>query len=322
MRRKKILFIALLSFLLSACLGGKPNTKDYKVGVIIWIEPLVPVVEGIQAGLKEQGYVEGENITFLNEGALGSLEAVESTVQRYIEADVDAIISISTPPTQIVMDAVEDSRIPVVFGATDPVGAELVESLAHPGGNLTGVATGIAEDIRLEWLLRMAPDTQIIYAPYNPEDKSGTFALGMVTGAAEELGVKIVAPEVSTSEDVIQVIESMPSDIDAIFMLPDSLIATGNDAWFEAALVRKLPLSSSGSPPSETGQLVSYGFTLFDAGEQMSRILIKVLEGADPADLPVETVEFYLGINLVTAERIGLDIPDEILQAADHIIRE
>jgi len=321
---KSKIFIGILllavGLYVTTCGGTQPEPESYTLGVIILIPPMEPALDGIKSGLAERGYIEGKNIAFLYDGPLGSLEAVEEAAQRFVEADVDAIISISTPPTQIAQRVTAETDIPIIFGATDPVGSGLVQSLAHPGGNATGIATGFAEDLRLEWLLRVAPQSKRIYAPYNPADPSAIFALGMTREAAEKLDVELITPEVRTPEDVAEAIKKMPADVDAIFWLPDSLVTAAKDAWGEAVMERKLPMSGAGFPPPD-GVVVSYGFTLFDAGKQLGRLTAQVLQGAEPADLPAETVEFFLGINLKAAQAIGLDIPEEVLQAADSIIR-
>jgi putative ABC transport system substrate-binding protein len=319
-RGLRLLIVALLltGMPLVACRGGR--TESATVGVIILIPAMEPALDGIKRGLAEQGFVEGENVEFLFDGALGSLEEVERTAQRYVEAGVDAIISVSTPPTQIVQRVTAGTSIPVVFGATDPVGAGLVNSLARPGGNLTGVATGLAEDVRLEWLLRVAPGVQRVYVPYNPSDLSAIFALGMVDEAATRLGVELVSVRVTTTEEVEAAIRDIPPDVDGIFLLPDSLVASASEGWIQAALARRLPMSGASSPPQK-GVLVSYAFNLADAGRQVGRILARVLQGEDPADLSVEAVAFSSAINLQTAEAIGIEIPGEILQQADVVIR-
>ncbi len=146
----------LITSLLTACFA--PPLQNYTIGVINTVPDLDATLEGFKEGMTELGYVEGENVTYLYEGATVDMDELDSVAQGLAAANVDLILSITTPATQAAQRATADNNIPVVFvPVTDPVGAGLVDSLKSPGGNITGVTFGIQEGRRLEWLIQVAP---------------------------------------------------------------------------------------------------------------------------------------------------------------------
>ncbi|MBN1584043.1 MAG: ABC transporter substrate-binding protein, partial [Anaerolineae bacterium] len=190
------------------------------------------------------------------------------------------------------------------------------------GGNMTGVTFGIQEARRLEWLILVAPTIDQVYIVYNPEDQSPVQALETLGKAAMALGVELITRQVYNPEQVMAAIESIPAEADAVFILPDSLVSTRVSELVEAATELELPTSGANIEDVTTlGVLTSYGVEQMSSGKQAARLADQILHGIKPADLPVETAEFYLAINLKTAKTIGLDIPDEILLQADIIIR-
>lgn len=320
---QKELIIALLivaSLVLTAC--GTPQTQSFTIGVINLTPALNPTFDGFKAEMTELGYVEGENITYIYEGPTGSIEALTPAIQDLIAQDIDLILALSTPATLQAKQAVAGTDIPVVFApVNEPVQAGVVDSLRNPGGNLTGIRVGGFVPKELEWLLAIAPDTKRLFVLHNPDDDSAVQGLGALKVAAGTLDVEIVVGEARGSDEVIAGIETIPEDVDAIFLLPDNLVVGHIDDFAAVALERDLPLSSVAYPQAEAGALMSYGPDFFQLGKQVARLADKVLQGTAPADLPVETAEFFLSINLQTAQAIDLDVPDDILRQADNIIR-
>jgi putative ABC transport system substrate-binding protein len=314
-------WIVALTLPLMACIGA-PAQKTYTIGVVN-LSPLQDgTVEGFKDGMTELGYVEGENVTYLYEGATDSIKELDSVAQGLVEADVDLILSLTTPATQAAQRATAGTDIPVVFiPVTDPVGAGLVESLKHPGGNITGVTFGAQEERRLAWLMQVVPTIEQIYIPYNPEDRSAVLALETANEAAVALGVELITREADTPEQVVDAFENIPQGADAILFLPDSLINSRVEDWLQIATERGLPTSAPNLAAVEEGHLTAYGLDLEVAARQRAaRLADQILQGIKPADLPVETGEFYSAVNLRTAEAIGVDISDEVLLQADLII--
>lgn len=312
-----IIIFIITGLLLTAC-GGEQD-KTYTIGVVNLTPDLNTTVEGFKQGMAELGYTEGENITYIYEGPAKGMDKLDPIAQGLVKEDVDLILSLTTPATQAAQRATADTDIPVVFvPVTDPVKTGLVDSLKQPGGNLTGVILGIQEARRLEWLIQVDPTIEQVYIPYNPQDRSATLALETVKEAATTLGVELITREVSTAEEAAAAAKDVPKEVDAIFILPDSLVSAHSADFVQ------LQLPTSGPNPGlleRIGILTSYGIEQVATGKQAARLADQIFKGGKPGDLPIETAEFYLVINLQAAEAIGLDIPDEILRQADTIIR-
>ncbi len=305
---------------LTAC--GPTQPKTFTIGVVNLSPAVNAVFDGFKAGMAELDYVEGKNVTYIYEGATGSIDGLEAAIQNLIAADVDLILAITTPAAQKTKQAVEGTDIPVVFGpVNDPVQSGIVSSLTKPGGNLTGIRVGGFIPKELEWLLVTAPGTTRIFVLHNPDDASSVQGLEVLNEAATRLGVEIVVHEVRTSEEIIAAVAVIPDEVEAIFFLPDNLVLAHIDGFAEVALERNLPLASVSFSQAEAGALLAYGPEFFPVGEQTARLADQILKGTKPGDLPVETAEFFLTINLQTATAIGLDVSDEILRQADNVIR-
>jgi putative ABC transport system substrate-binding protein len=311
----------LLGMVLAAC--GDEKTKTYTVGVINVLPTLDENLAGFKEGMTELGYIEGKNIRYVYDGPTTDMRKLSAAAQTLLAAKVDLILSITTPATRAVKQATAGMGLPVVFvTVTDPLGAGIVDSMQHPGGNVTGVAFGIQEERRLEWLLRIAPETRHIYVPFNPKDQSPVLALKMVRNAAAKLGVELVTREVHDPETLDDAVLNIPAEADAVFLLPDSLVATRLTDMVATANKRNLPTSSSNvMTVTKRHVLTSFGFDQHLSGKQAARLADQIFKGARPADLPVEMAEFYLAINLRVAKTIGLAIADEILRQADVVVR-
>ena len=147
-------------------------------------------------------------------------------------------------------------------------------------------------------------------------------ALEIVSKAAATLGVELITREASTPQQVAAAFETIPEEADAVFFLPDSLVNARADDWIKLAIELGLPTSAPSLTAVEDGHLTAYGMDLAaSARQEAARLADQILQGTAPADLPVETAEFFSAINLKTAEAIGLDISDEVLLQADIIIR-
>lgn len=297
--------------------------ESFTVGVVNLGPALEPVFNGFKSRMTELGYVEGENVTYLYDGPVNDITLLEAEAQKMVDADVDLILTLSTPASQAAKRITSESQTPVVFAPiTDPVATGLVESLANPSGNLTGVTFGPQEGLRMEWLIRVDPRIERVWIPYNADDASPVAALAILESNADALGVEFVPAVTRNLDEINTAIENIPDDVDAIFLLPDTFIVSNVDLFIQAALEHDLPMSVPSYPAVADGALISYSMDFIAVGEQAARLAAQILEGAEPSDLPVEVSEFFLTINLHTADEIGLEIGDDILRQADDIFRE
>jgi putative ABC transport system substrate-binding protein len=315
-----LVWVMVVVLLLSGC-GGTAKPKTYTIGVINLAPTLEGTLTGFKEGMTELGYIEGENVTYVYPG-VGSFDKLDELAQDLTKAKVDLIFSITTPATQAAQRATASNNIPVVFGVlTDPVGAGVVASLNQPGGNITGVTFGPQEAQRFIWLTKIAPNVKQVYIIYNPGDNSATLAFQTVTETADKLGLEIIAREARTPEEIDAALADVPDDVDALYVLPDSQTEAKLEDILAVANARHLPTSVANVDRVADGPLYSYAMKLEPTGVQAARLADQILQGTKPADLPVETTEFFLAINLKTAQTIGLTIPDNILSQADTIYR-
>ncbi|MCP4535737.1 MAG: hypothetical protein GY832_01155 [Chloroflexi bacterium] len=320
MKTLRNLFLLGILVLLISCTTLQP--PHYTIGIVNPTFTLNDTVEAFKAGMAEFGYIEGENVTYIYQGPADTDEKLDAAIQDVIAADVDLILSLLTATTVKVKQAAEGTNIPVIFvPVADPVGFGLVNSLREPGGNLTGIMLPPGGTSKgLEWLLKIVPGLERIYVPIKPDDKSQARHLANLQEAAARVDIEIVIAEARTADEANAVLNTIPANVDAIWELPSSFWSPHVDQFILVSLEQKLPLRAAGNW-IERGALMSYAGDNAAFGRQASRMADKIMQGVEPANLPVETADFFLSINLQTANAIGIHIPDSILEQADNIIR-
>jgi putative ABC transport system substrate-binding protein len=297
--------------------------RTFSIGVINLSPRLEPILTRFKTRMNELGYQEGSNITYIYQGPASGIGELDQIAGSLVAAKVDLILALSTPATQATQRATSGTNLPVVFApVTDPVVAGIVADLRRPGGNITGVALGVdSEARRLEWLLKLAPNARRIYVPYNSDDASARSSLAAIRAAAPKLNIELQPREARNAEEISAAIAVIPTNTQAVFLLQDSLVAARTDDFVRATIARRLPLSVPTDEQVQRGALVAFSANLSVLGEQMARLADHIFQGGQPADTPIETAEFFLTINLQTAERIGLAIPDVYIRQADQIVR-
>lgn len=313
-----ILVAVLIAPILSAC---TPEKDHFTVGIVTPASSMEAVIVGIKEGMTNYGYIEGENITYIYNGPkTGDDLAAEAAAM--VDADVDLLIGLATPGALAAQKAVEGTDIPVVYAPiSDPVGVGLANSITMPGNNMTGIKSADFVPKELEWLLLIAPETKNIFAPYNPNDGGAVYGYNLLVESANKLNVKLVTPEVGSPEEIAVALEEMPENIDAIFMLTDSLILSNIGVFVETATAKNLPLTSINRTQLEAGALIAYGPEFGSVGRQTARLVDQVLKGSEAGSLPVEDAEYLLYLNQKVAKELGITLPDQALKAATEIIR-
>ncbi|MBN1565121.1 MAG: ABC transporter substrate-binding protein [Anaerolineae bacterium] len=315
-----VIVVALVIIAVVLLMGNDDGNDGYTVGIVNIAGVLDPVVEGFKEGMAEFGYTD-KDITYIYDGPV-SRDEHEAALQRLIDQDVDVILSLTTPVTISAKTLTAETGTPVVFvPVTDPISTGIVSELAQPGGNITGIISGQNEEVRLEWLIQVAPDVKRILYPYNPNDASPTNTLAALQLIAPDLGVELVPVETPDVESVQALIDNLPADIDAIFLGPDSLVGSLYPQWVEVSIARKLPTSGSSLAHVEAGILCSYSYSPFEAGKQAAHLVDQILDGADPGALPVEVAEPLSSLNLATANAIGLEMENTLLRQTQVLIR-
>lgn len=318
------LFLALAlisSFLPSAC-GVSSQKKVFKIGVVNLAPPLEPILEGFKAGTEEAGYVEGQNITYIYDGPAANPEALGGVLENLKNENVDLVLTFGTLTTLTAKESLAGTDIPIIFGpVTDPVASGIVTDVLNPGGNITGIQTGNPTPKRLEWLLKIAPGIKRLYTFNNPDDDSSVQSLAALKQAAQIFNIELVIRDTSTPEEITVALNEMPEGIDAIFLPASAFFEKNNGQFVKFANEHKLPLAAPATANVRDGALISFGHDNIPLGQQASHLADQILRGVNPADLPIESAELFVSINLKTAEIIDLSIPDEIIRQTDIVVR-
>ena len=273
-------------------------------------------------GLRDLGYVEGREIVFERRYADGRLERLPDLAAELVRLRVDVIVGSNNPIIAAARGATD--KIPIVMvAAVDPVGAGFVANLARPGGNITGLSIHASLEIfgkNLAMLTEIVPRLSRVGVLRQVESGSG---FADVEAAARKLNVSLYAVDVRTPDDIEGAFVAMTGkQVGAVVIQGGSLLYIRRQQIANLTLKHRLPAISIVSDFPQAGLLMSYGPNLQDHYRRAASYVVKILRGANPADLPVEQpAKFALVVNLTTAKALGLTIPQPLLLRADDVIR-
>lgn len=332
MKKKKIMSMFLMCisvFMLCAC--GKNEEKDskdknYTIGIIQIMEhtSLNTIRDAIVDRLEELGYKDGENCRIDCQQANGEVSNVSSILQSFEGEGCDVIIAITTPCAQAA--APYSERIPVVFSAvTDPVAADIVDSLESTGGNITGTSDAIEVNKILDFALTVTPDIKTIGYLYNSGEANSVACLEKVKAYCSAKNINVKEAAVSNSSEVQMAAESLCADADAIFSPNDNTIAGAMGIVAQIANKEKIPVYVGADSMVKDGGLGTVGIEYTDLGIETANMADSILKGEKKAsEIPVKVFNEDLStyINKSTADEIGVIIPNSILDGKKTIIFE
>jgi putative ABC transport system substrate-binding protein len=280
--------------------------------------------EAFRQGLRDRGYVEGKNIVIEWRFAEGKEDRLSTLAAELVGLKVDVIVTDGTRLTGAAKKAT--TAIPIVMASdADPIGTGHIASLAHPGGNITGLTNNIPDlsGKRLEVLKEAIPGISQVGVIWNPQTPQSVTAFKETQTAARALGLQLQSLEMRGPDDYeVTFRAATKGRVRALTVLSDALMFSNRTRILELAAKHKLPTMHTQSLWVEAGGLVSYGTYLPDLFRRAATFVDKILKGAKPTDLPVEQpTKFELVINLKTAKQIGLTIPQSVLYRADKVIK-
>jgi putative ABC transport system substrate-binding protein len=319
---KKTAFFLWVALIWPAAGFAQDGSKTISIGVVIDDPSFSEHLDWLKTGMAEFGYVEDENIRYTFYGLTERANRIDDIeTERVLSDKPDIIFTVGNHSAAWAQKAIEGTDIPALFCmiSSDPVGEGMVESLGRPKGNMTGIRVPDVMPKALEWLVAAVPGIEKIALPYDPADEISILALNGLDRAALRLGIELIDLKVDSVEEAVAAIEALPEDVDAIFRVPSQTLDPGAGGLSQAAINRKLPMGAA-NKQDETA-LVTFRPDIEETGRQAARIANKILRGVKPSDLPVETLEVTLIINLRIAEKIGIRIPNTVLVNADNIIR-
>jgi putative tryptophan/tyrosine transport system substrate-binding protein len=272
--------------------------------------------------LNELGWNEGRTVAINYQWAEGRSDRAAEIASEFARLKVDVIVTYGTPQTVAAKQAT--SIIPIVFATVgDPVGTGLVASLAHPGGNITGLSNEQSDiaSKRLALLHEVLPDLRRLAILANAGALNALLDMREVQAASRKFDFEVLTSEVRRAEDIAQTLDALRGRADALYVCTDPLLTTNRNQIANLALTVRLPTMLAYREYVEAGGLMSYGTNVPQQFRRAAEYVDMILRGKKPGDIPIEQpTKFDLAVNLKTAKALGLSIPVSFLARADEVI--
>ncbi|HEM3930444.1 TPA: ABC transporter substrate-binding protein [Streptococcus suis] len=310
---KKLATVSLASIsalTLAACSSSsdQASTETVKVGVLQYMEheSLTAAREGFVAELEANGYKEGEKLVLDYQNAQGD-QANLQTISEQLIGGNDIVLAIATPSAQSL--ATVSTETPVLFTAvTDPLSADLVESIEKPGGLLTGTSDQAPIDKQVELLGQAVPDAKTVGILYTTSERNSEVQVEQAEKLLEKAGYKVVVKGITSSNEVQDATTSLMKDVDAIFVPTDNTVASTMTMIGQLSVEHKVPVIGGSTDMVDEGGLLTYGTNYEALGRQTAKMAIKIIEGAKVSETAVEYPETVsLHVNEEMAQKLGID---------------
>ena len=314
-----LLALAMTVMMFTGCAkeSGTAETDGdtYKIGIVQMMEhpSLNTIRESIIEGLTEEGFVDGENIEIIYQNGQNDMTTMQNIAQTFVGEEVDVIVAIATQAAQASL--AETTDIPIVFAAiTDPVGAGLVESLDAPGGNVTGTSDEISAADIMDLAQQITPGFKTIGALYNIGEDNSESVISDLKEYAAANGFEVVESTVTNTSEVQQAAQYLADKADVVFSPIDNTVASSMALAADVFNEAGIPFYVSADSMVADGGLATYGIDYTVLGKETAGMVAEVLRGADPASMAVRKMsEMSIYINTDTAEALGIEIPQDIL---------
>lgn len=313
-----LLLAALVLLGFSAAVQAAPIT----VGITQIVEhpSLDQARQGFIDRLAELGYAEGTDVVYDIQSAQGDLATAQTIARKFQSDGVDMILAIATPTAQAAAHIIKDTPI-LITAVTDPVAADLVESIARPGTNVTGTSDLTPVKAQLQLLQEIAPNAKRVGILYNAGEVNSVVQVEIAREAAAELGLTLVEATAGNSSEVLQAAQSLQGRVDAIYIPTDNTVVSALESVVLVAERARLPLIAGESDSVSGGALATVGIDYYQLGRQTADIAYRVLQGENPAEISIEYLaEQNVVINMGAAKRMNVSIPDSVLEKAVQII--
>jgi len=321
MAKKTLRTLIGASLLAAASLVQAEETRVVAITQIVEHPALDAAHEGIKDELAERGYRVGENLRLMHESAQGNSAIASQIARKFVGESPDVIVAIATPSAQTVAAAARN--IPVVFSAvTDPVAAKLVKSWEAPGANITGVSDMLPIEQHLDMLQRIMPDAKRIGTVYNPGEANAAALVDLLEERLAERDMQLVKGAATKTSEVLGAARSLVGKVDAIYLTTDNTVISAAEAVISVGERSKIPVFAADTATVERGAVAALGFNYYNHGRQTGAMVVRILEGAGTADMPVETMEeLDLYVNPAAGERMGITLSEDLIQDAKEVVK-
>ena len=308
-----MMMAAAVAFCFTSC-GSEKKSKVVKIGVIQLVEhpALDANYQGFVDGLKEAGYVDGQNIKIDYQNAQGEQANCVTIAQKLINDRSDLIFAIATPAAQAVANLTDEIPI-VISSVTDPESAKLVQKNTAPGNNVTGTSDLTPCAAQMQLLKKICPEAKTVGMLFCSSEQNSYFQIALAEKACDELGLKYVEATVSNSNEIQQVVQNLSKKVDVIYSPTDNMIAAGMPLVAQVATENGIPTIVGEEGMVNAGGLATYGLSYYELGKQTAKMAVEVIEGKKPADMPIQYLDKCdLKINEDTAKKLGITIPSNL----------
>ena len=322
---RRIFCVLVISAVLcgAATAGAQQQAKIPRVGILFMGGRDQPHLETFKQGLRDLGYSEGKNINLEYRYAEGKYDRLRPLAEELVRMKVEVIVTTSSISAHAVRRAT--TTIPIVMASGSPVERGLAQSLAKPGGNVTGLTVMVSEmsGKRLEILKETFPNMTRVAALWAPQEREAVAGFKETQEAAQAFALQLQSVELARAEEIEKVLAEIPKGHPhALVVILHPLVTLHSKRIVEAALKHRLPGMYPTRQFAEEGGLMAYGPLIGDLYRRAATYVDKILKGAKPAELPVEQpTKFEMVINLKTANQIGVTIPPSVLYRADKVIK-
>jgi len=297
------------------------DTKSVAVTAIVEHPALDAVRDGVQAALKDAGYVAGQNLKWQYQSAQGNTGTAAQIARKFVGDQPDAIVAIATPSAQAVVAATKS--VPVVFSAiTDPVAAKLVKNWEASKTNVTGVSDMLALDKQMDLVRQVVPNAKRVGMVYNPGEANSVVVLKQLKELLPKMGMTVVEAAAPRSVDVGSAARSLVGKVDVIYTSTDNNVVSAYEALVKVGQEAKIPLVASDTDSVKRGAVAAYGINYRDLGEQTGRIVVRILKGEKAGDIKPElSTKMELFVNPGAAEKQGIKLSDALVKSAAQVVR-
>jgi len=297
------------------------NSEMKNIGVIQLVQhdALDASNKGFVDALKEKGYEEGKNITIEQQNAQGEQTNAQTICSQFVDAKKDMIFAIATPAAQAAYNS--SKEIPIVFTAvTDPVAAEIAKDWKSSGTNVTGTSDKVPVEDQIKLLKQLLPEAKTVGVIYNTSETNSVIQVDELKAAAEKEGLQIKEIGVTNVNEINQNLASALSEIDVLYTPTDNTVASGYALVGNLCVGAGVPIIGAEEAVVDKGGLASIGIDYYKLGKEAGYKAAEILDGKSPSDIEITTLsEMAFTINTDVADKLGIKIPDDILNNAKTV---
>lgn len=316
-----IRLIAAALAVLCGASGALAADKSVAITQIVEHPALDAARKGVKDVLTEAGFVEGKNLKWDYESAQGNPVTATQIAKKFVGDEPDVIVAIATPSAQAAVASTK--TIPVVFSAvTDPVAAKLVSNWEKPGANVTGTSDMAPIDKHLAMIKRISPNVKRLGVLFNPGEVNSVSSLEAVKTEAPKLGIEVFEGPAPKSSEVLAAARSLVGKVDAFYVPTDNTVVSAFEAVTKVGIDAKVPVYAADTDSVPRGAIAALGFNYYEVGRQTGEVVVRILKGEKAGNIPVAGVEkLNLWLNLDSAGKMGVTVPDAIVSEAAKVIR-